>query len=145
MIALQAAGKKISVETKISESMQLYGDRRAIKQIVINLLSNAVKFTPDCGRLDIGARRTDGQVQIAVRDPGVGIAAEDLPHVFDEFRQIGQGQAKYEGTGLGLPLAKRFVEMHGGGMWAESEPGRGSTFTFTLPQPVVRHPSDPAR
>jgi signal transduction histidine kinase len=120
-------------------------DERNVKQVLFNLFSNAVKFTPDGGRVDVSARHADGAVEIAVRDTGVGIAPDDLPHVFDEFRQVGQGQAKHEGTGLGLPLAKRFVELHGGRMWAESEPGRGSTFTFTLPQPVVRHGSDPAR
>src|SRR5205085_1912762 len=109
------------------------------KQVVFNLLSNAVKFTPDGGRVDLSARRADGQVQIAVRDTGVGIAPEDLEHVFEEFRQTGAGRAQSEGTGLGLPLAKQFVELHGGRMWVESEPGQGSTFSFTLPQPVIAH------
>ena len=76
---------------------------------------------------------------IAVRDTGIGIASEDLPHVFDEFRQVGRGEAKAEGTGLGLALARKFVELHGGRIWAESEPGRGSMFTFTLPRPEVVH------
>ena len=68
-----------------------------------------------------------------MRDTGIGIAPEDVPRVFEEFRQVGAGTAKAEGTGLGLPLAKRFVELHGGRMWVESEPGVGSTFTFALP------------
>jgi len=68
-----------------------------------------------------------------VRDTGVGIAPEDQPRVFEEFRQVGTSTAKQEGTGLGLALCRKFVELHGGRIWVESEPGRGSTFTFTLP------------
>src|SRR5439155_10171835 len=88
-------------------------DERKVKQVVFNLLSNAVKFTPDGGRVDVSAHGVAGQVQIAVRDTGVGIAPEDQAHVFEEFRQTGAGRAQSEGTGLGLPLAKRFVELHG--------------------------------
>ena len=110
------------------------GDERKIKQILLNLLSNAVKFTPEGGRIGIDARQTDGSVEISVSDTGVGIAAEDQPKVFEEFRQVGSDYAhKVEGTGLGLTLAKKFVELHGGKIWVESEPGKGSTFTFTLP------------
>jgi signal transduction histidine kinase len=98
-------------------------------------MSTAVKFTPDGGRVELSARRGDGEVHVAVRDTGVGIGADDLPRVFDEFRQVGQATAKAEGTGLGLPLAKRFVELHGGRIWVESAPGVGTTFTFSLPQP----------
>jgi len=75
-------------------------------------MSTAVKFTPDGGRVELSARRGDGEVHVAVRDTGVGIGADDLPRVFDEFRQVGQATAKAEGTGLGLPLAKRFSSTH---------------------------------
>ena len=110
------------------------GDERKIKQILLNLLSNAVKFTPEGGRIGIDARQTDGSVEISVSDTGVGIAAEDQPKVFEEFRQVGADYAhKVEGTGLGLTLAKKFVELHGGKIWLDSEVGKGSTFTFTLP------------
>src|SRR5205823_8468696 len=112
-------------------------DERKVKQVVFNLLSNAVKFTPDGGRVDVIACAVDGAIEIAVRDTGVGIAPEDLEHVFEEFRQVGQATAKADGTGLGLPLAKKFVELHGGRMWVESQPGAGSTFAFTLPQPAA--------
>jgi len=87
-----------------------------VKQVIFNLLSNAVKFTPDEGRVEVSAQPRDGAVEIAVRDSGIGIAPEDQAHVFEEFRQVGQDVAKGEGTGLGLPLAKRFVELHGGQM-----------------------------
>ncbi len=107
-------------------------DERKVKQILYNLLSNAVKFTPDGGRVEVRVERDDGAVRIAVADTGIGIAPEDQEKVFEEFRQVGRERAR-EGTGLGLTLTKRFVELHGGRIWLESEPGSGSTFSFTLP------------
>jgi GAF domain-containing protein/anti-sigma regulatory factor (Ser/Thr protein kinase) len=125
-IALQ-----VEVDPQLAE---VVGDERKIKQVVLNLLSNAVKFTPEGGRISLKAGRTDGMVQIAVSDSGIGIAPEDQAAIFEEFRQVGSDETrKQEGTGLGLTLAKKFVELHGGRIWVESEPGRGSTFTFTLP------------
>jgi signal transduction histidine kinase len=118
-------------------------DERKVKQVLFNLLSNAVKFTPDGGRIIVRARRTAGTVEVAVQDSGIGIAAEDLGRVFDEFRQVGQGAAKSEGTGLGLALTKRLVELHGGQIWVESEVGLGSTFTFTLPLRPAPGPKEP--
>src|SRR6266542_3045175 len=110
------------------------GDERKIKQILLNLLSNAVKFTPEGGRIEMKARQADGWVEISVSDTGIGIAPEDQPKIFEEFRQVGGDYAhKVEGTGLGLTLAKKFVELHGGRIWVESEAGKGSKFTFTLP------------
>jgi signal transduction histidine kinase/HAMP domain-containing protein/putative methionine-R-sulfoxide reductase with GAF domain/predicted transcriptional regulator with HTH domain len=113
---------------------EITADERKLKQILLNLLSNAVKFTPDGGRIDVSARREPTQIVVAVRDTGIGIAAEDCDAVFEEFRQVGSDYTKkQEGTGLGLALARRFVELHGGRIWLESEPGKGSTFTFTIP------------
>jgi signal transduction histidine kinase len=110
------------------------GDERKIKQVLLNLLSNAVKFTPEGGRIQVRAARVDGAAEISVSDTGVGIAAEDQELVFEEFRQVGTDYAKKrEGTGLGLALARRFVELHGGRMWVKSQVGGGSTFTFTIP------------
>ena len=110
-------------------------DERKVKQVVINLLSNAVKFTPDGGRITLRARRGDDRVEIAVIDTGVGIAPEDQALVFDEFRQARSDHlGKSEGTGLGLALVKRFVELHGGTIRVDSTPGRGSTFAFMLPR-----------
>ena len=113
---------------------QIRADERKLKQILLNLLSNAVKFTPDGGRIEVTAR-LDGRVaEIAVRDSGVGIAPEDQAAVFEEFRQVGRDAArKAEGTGLGLALTKRLVELHGGEIRLISAPGEGSTFAFTLP------------
>jgi two-component system, NtrC family, sensor kinase len=111
------------------------GDERKIKQVLLNLLSNAVKFTPEGGRIGINARQADGSVEISVSDTGIGISPEDQAKIFEEFRQVGSDYAhKVEGTGLGLTLAKKFVELHGGRIWVESEVGKGSTFSFTLPE-----------
>jgi signal transduction histidine kinase len=110
------------------------GDERKFKQIMLNLLSNAVKFTPDGGKVDVSAKRANGAVEVAVRDTGIGIAPEDQQAVFEEFRQVGRDHMrKAEGTGLGLALTKRFVELHGGAIRLHSTPGQGSTFTVSLP------------
>ncbi len=113
---------------------EIRGDERKFKQILLNLLSNAVKFTPDGGTVTVRATMAAEQIEVAVQDTGVGISAEDQLVVFDEFKQVGRHYTnKHEGTGLGLSLTKRFVELHGGSLRLESEPGVGSTFTFTLP------------
>jgi signal transduction histidine kinase len=125
----------IAVDVTVDDRLgEIVGDERKIKQILLNLLSNAVKFTPEGGRIGIDARQADGAVEISVTDSGIGIAPEDQPKIFEEFRQVGADYAhKSEGTGLGLTLAKKFVELHGGKIWVESEVGKGSKFTFTLP------------
>ena len=109
------------------------GDERRIKQVIFNLLSNAVKFTPAGGEIDVNATRENGEVRISVADTGPGIAPEDQERIFEEFQQTEAGIAQREGTGLGLTLSKRLVELHGGRIWLESELGQGSTFSFTLP------------
>jgi signal transduction histidine kinase len=109
------------------------GDERRIKQVIFNLLSNAVKFTPAGGKVDVSATRVNGEVRVSVADTGPGIAPEDRDRIFEEFQQSETGVGQREGTGLGLALSKRFVELHGGRIWLESELGRGSTFTFALP------------
>jgi DNA-binding response OmpR family regulator/nitrogen-specific signal transduction histidine kinase len=112
----------------------LIADERKVKQIVFNLLSNAVKFTRDNGQVGIRAHRTDGLVEIVIWDSGVGIAPDDQQRIFEEFQQVGQElTGKPEGTGLGLTLSRKLVELHGGKIRVESTPGQGSTFTFTLP------------
>ena len=125
----------INLDVTVDERLADFtGDERKIKQILLNLLSNAVKFTPEGGRIGIHARQTDGAVEISVSDTGIGIPPEDQATIFEEFRQVGGDYAhKKEGTGLGLTLAKKFVELHGGRIWVESEVGKGSRFIFTLP------------
>jgi signal transduction histidine kinase len=113
---------------------QIVADERKVKQILLNLLSNAVKFTSEGGRVVVVATAPEGAVEISVRDTGIGIAPEDQAAIFEEFRQVGRADArKQEGTGLGLTLAKKFVELHGGRIGVQSQVGQGSTFTFTLP------------
>jgi len=102
--------------------------------VLLNLLSNAVKFTPEGGRIDVRAALVDGSVEISVTDTGIGIAADEQEAVFEEFRQVGTDYAKkHEGTGLGLTLSRKFVELHGGHIAVKSRLGEGATFTFTLP------------
>jgi signal transduction histidine kinase/CheY-like chemotaxis protein len=159
MVKERALAHGITLALEIADDIDtLTGDERKVKQILFNLLSNAVKFTPDGGKVGITATMADAVVQVAVWDTGIGIAVADQQRIFEEFQQVGQGLAgninlygtlqqalekfqqvgqglagKTEGTGLGLTLAKKFVELHGGTIWVESTPGHGSTFTFTLP------------
>ena len=125
----------IQLETDISPDVESYdGDERKFKQIVLNLLTNAVKFTPEGGTVTLGARRLNGAYVFSVADTGIGIAPEDQEKIFEEFRQVGTDYArKAEGTGLGLTLTRRLVELHGGTIQVASALGRGSTFTFNLP------------
>ena len=109
------------------------GDERRIRQVIFNLLSNAVKFTPEGGSVDVSAAKVNGEVRVAVADTGPGLAADDQERIFEEFQQTETGIEQREGTGLGLALSKRFVELHGGRIWVDSELGTGSTFVFTLP------------
>jgi signal transduction histidine kinase len=124
-------GVELALSTE-PEEITIVADARRVRQIVFNLLSNAVKFTPADGRVDVSARLDDGHVEIAVADTGPGIAPGELERIFEEFEQAADGK-QAEGTGLGLPLSRRLVELHGGRLWVESEVGRGSTFRFTLP------------
>jgi len=124
----------LDVDPRLSD---MEADERKVKQILLNLLSNAVKFTPDGGRVDVIAKMDTTKVAIAVKDTGIGIAPEDHAAVFEEFKQVGRDYTrKAEGTGLGLALTKRFVELHGGEISLTSAPGKGSTFTITIP---IRH------
>jgi signal transduction histidine kinase len=135
LIRERASRHGIKLERLVDDRLgDFAGDERKIKQVLVNLLTNAVKFTPEGGQVKVEARYGDGAVIISVTDTGIGIAKEDQEAIFEEFRQAGGNYAqKREGTGLGLTLTKRFVEMHGGRIWVESEIGKGSTFTFTLP------------
>ena len=125
----------IQLGLEIDEQLgEVNADERKFKQIMLNLLSNAVKFTPDGGKVEVSAKRANGALEVAVCDTGIGIAPQDQALVFEEFRQVGRdGARKAEGTGLGLALTKRFVELHGGAIRLESTPGRGSTFIVRLP------------
>src|SRR2546426_10820101 len=119
-----------AIDTRLG---QIRADERKVKQVLLNLLSNALKFTPEGGRIDVCAGLADGVAEVSVADTGVGIAPEDQEAVFEEFRQVGGSEKKAEGTGLGLTLCRKFVELHGGRISVKRQVGRGSTFTFTLP------------
>jgi signal transduction histidine kinase len=127
-----AASKSIRISCSFDEGAPVvHVDHERILQVLGNLLGNAVKFTPDGGEVRVSAERVDGFVRFSVADTGAGIAEEELSHVFDRFWQA--RRSRDGGAGLGLAIARGIVKAHGGEMWAESELGRGSTFSFTLP------------
>ncbi len=126
--------KKLELVSMIQPDLPIItGDHDRLIQVVINLISNAVKFT-NSGTITCSAQHQGGEVLVRVKDSGIGIAPEDQPKVFEKFKQVGDTLTdKPKGTGLGLPICKEIVEYHGGRIWVESEPGHGSTFSFTLP------------
>jgi signal transduction histidine kinase len=135
LVKERAARHGVKLQIEAEHSLRgFYADERKFKQILLNLLSNAVKFTPKGGHVRLKAEQVKDDLVVSVIDNGVGIAKEHQDLIFDEFRQVGTAdQSKPEGTGLGLALTKRFVEMHGGHIWVQSEVGKGSTFAFTIP------------
>ena len=134
MVREQASQDGVAISLRADpEADRVEGDARRIQQVIFNLLSNAVKFTPPGGKVDVSTMRVNGDMRVTVSDTGPGIAPEDRERLFDEFQQGDVGAAKREGTGLGLALSKRLIELHGGQIWVESELGKGSTFVFTLP------------
>src|SRR6266446_144815 len=135
LVRERASRRGIALAHTIDERVgAIHADERKVKQVLLNLLSNALKFTPEGGRIDVRAAVSDGMAEISVVDTGIGIAPEDQNAVFEEFRQVGTAAKKVEGTGLGLALSRKFIELHGGRIWVKSEVGVGSTFTFTLPR-----------
>jgi signal transduction histidine kinase len=143
LIRERAASRGLTLEMNVdSELGEMEGDERKLKQILLNLLSNAIKFTAEGGTVTLEARQDTSHVYIGVRDTGVGISKEDQSVIFEEFRQVGTDYArKAEGTGLGLALTMRFVQMHGGRLSVESEPGVGSVFKVELPLQPVETPA----
>jgi signal transduction histidine kinase len=134
LVRERALRREIALHHVIDDRVgDIRADERKIKQVLLNLLSNAIKFTPEGGQIEVRATPADRTVEVSVTDSGVGIAPEDHEAVFQEFRQVGTVDKKAEGTGLGLALSRKFIELHGGTIWVQSELGRGSTFTFTLP------------
>src|SRR5215510_9425626 len=134
LIRERAVRRSVELHTTVDERLgQIQGDERKIRQVLLNLLSNAIKFTPEGGRIDVEAKSVNGSVEVSVTDTGVGIAPEDQDAVFEEFKQVGTADKKVEGTGLGLTLSRKFIELHGGKIWVKSQIGQGSTFTFTIP------------
>ena len=144
-----ATGKHVTLEIEAEETeLAIHADRERVLQVLSNLLGNALKFTPRDGRITVAVRRDGEDVRFGVLDTGAGISRERLAHVFERFWTEGAGATK-KGTGLGLFIAKGIVVAHGGRMWAESEPGKGARFYFTLPlavaprMPIARSLADP--
>jgi signal transduction histidine kinase len=134
MIRERAAQHAIELAVKVDPDVgEINADERQLRQVLFNLLSNAVKFTPEKGRIEVGAVRHEGEVRVSVKDNGSGIALADQARIFEKFEQAESGRRQEASTGLGLALAKSFVELHGGQLWVESAPGAGSTFTFSVP------------
>ncbi|MBP2029514.1 PAS domain S-box-containing protein [Methanohalophilus levihalophilus] len=129
------AAKEISfsIHTE-AKYLALYADKKKMKQILYNLLSNAIKFTPNGGKIEVTVKSARNFIYISVSDTGIGISKDDMDKIFAPFTQIDSFTSRqYDGTGLGLALVKKYVEMHGGKIWVESEPEKGSTFTFSIP------------
>jgi signal transduction histidine kinase len=135
LVRERAGRRSIALQMSVDERLgEIRADERKVRQVVLNLLSNAIKFTPEGGRIEVQAAPKDGEVEVSVSDTGVGIASEDREAIFEEFRQVGTAEKKAEGTGLGLTLCRKFIELHGGRIWVKSQVGAGSTFTFTIPE-----------
>ena len=128
-----SAAKSDIVLVASEEELPLACDPDRVLQVIVNLLSNAIKYSPEGGEIRVTVQRTDGRAAVAVQDHGIGISAEQQRELFKGFYRADRAAALEEGTGLGLAIAKSIVEAHGGAIWAEGEPGRGSTFHFTLP------------
>jgi two-component system, OmpR family, phosphate regulon sensor histidine kinase PhoR len=144
-LALTAAAKSITTSVEVvGEEPAVPGDYNRLYQVVSNLLGNAIKFTPAGGQIAIRVQPAPGRVALRVRDTGIGIPAEQLAEMFAHFKQISRpGTAGEQGTGLGLTIVRRLVELHGGGITVDSEEGHGSTFTISLPTTPPRPEWDP--
>jgi len=143
LVRERAGRHGLGLELNVTPGLgEIDADELKFKQIMLNLLSNALKFTPSGGRITVSAGRAGDEVCIAVADTGVGIPPEHHESIFEEFRQVGgESSARREGTGLGLTLTRKFVELHGGTIRVDSAPGQGSTFTFTLSTTPRQFPS----
>jgi signal transduction histidine kinase len=134
LVRERATRRDIALSVELDERIhEIRADERKIKQVLLNLLSNAIKFTPEGGRIAVRTHLSNGCVRVAVSDTGIGIAEADHAAVFEEFRQVGTSEARRQGTGLGLALSRKFIELHGGTIGLLSRLGEGSTFTFEVP------------
>jgi signal transduction histidine kinase len=128
-------GRGVAVTSQVADDTPAaFADRERVHQVLFNLVDNAVRYTPDGGAVTVSAHRNDGNVEIEVHDSGVGIVAEHLPRLFERFYRVDTSRSRADdgGTGIGLAIARSVVEAHGGHIRADSEPGRGSTFAFTV-------------
>jgi two-component system cell cycle sensor histidine kinase PleC len=142
VVSLQAAEKKITVETKIAETLKLYADRRAIKQIALNLLSNAVKFTGEGGRISVRARHASGALILSIEDNGCGIPRHALKKLGRPFEQVqNQFSKNHTGSGLGLAISRSLAELHGGALKIRSTEGTGTIVSVRIPATAKKKPA----
>ncbi|OGO41533.1 MAG: hypothetical protein A2137_06185 [Chloroflexi bacterium RBG_16_58_8] len=130
-----AQGKGQQLTTDLPASLPLvHGDGPRLEQVMLNLMTNAIKFTPEGGRISVKVREQDSGLVVAVQDNGIGIAREEQGRLFKPYSRLSADRQRHPGLGLGLALSKQVVELHGGRIWVESEPGKGSTFSFSIPR-----------
>lgn len=128
-------GKRQKLNTEIPDSLPIIrGDGPRLEQVMLNLMTNAAKFTPEDGTILVRVRTENASLIIDVQDNGIGISSEAIPRLFKPYSRLDSDRQRHQGLGLGLALAKQVVELHGGKIWVQSEPGKGSTFSFSLPQ-----------
>ena len=133
-VAWASDSKQIEIDSRVGDEWVLRADRIRIKQILYNLLTNAVKFTPEGGHVSIEASRKDAFVRFCINDTGIGIPPDEQQMIFEEFHQVGgKTKSSNQGTGLGLTITKRLVELHGGRISVDSAYSQGSSFSFTIP------------
>ena len=133
LFAIQASEKGVALESDGFDEGPIPGDETKLSWALSNLIANAIRYTPAGGTVRVLTESRNGAVFVSVADTGPGLALEDHERIFEEFQQAEAGVEQREGTGLGLALSKRLVELHGGRIWVDSELGKGSTFVFTLP------------
>jgi len=135
----QLMAQGVVVRLGAEDQARVLGDSDRLRQLLLNLVDNAVKYTPAGGEVTLTLRRADGWVKIDVYDTGIGIGPEDLPHIFERFYRADRSRGGHGGSGLGLSIALWIAQAHGGRLEAESEPGKGSTFTLSLPEISETH------
>jgi signal transduction histidine kinase len=135
-------GKRQQLNTDLPDAVPIiHGDGQRLEQVLLNLLNNAAKFTPEGGHILVRVRKNDADLVIDVRDDGIGIAREEQSRLFKPYSRLSSDRQRHPGLGLGLALAKQVVELHGGKIWVDSESGKGSTFSFSLPRRPVKRPA----
>jgi len=134
--------KQQNIHTEFPDSVPIIrGDGQRLEQVLLNLLNNAAKFTPNGGNITVKVTKQDTGLVIGVHDDGIGIAKEEQESIFKPYSRLSSDTRRHPGLGLGLALAKQVVELHGGRIWVDSEPGEGSTFSFFIPRRAVNQPT----
>ncbi len=134
-------GKQQTLNTDLPEFIPIiHGDGQRLEQVLLNLLTNAAKFTPEEGTITVRVRKEDTGLVVGVHDDGIGIAKEQQDRLFKPYSRLSSDRQRHPGLGLGLALSKQVVELHGGRIWVDSEPGKGSTFSFFIPRRAAKQP-----